>query len=69
MPSYDQEIALLRKNAARYRWLRDEADNGEWECFDSAWLGELGVYGGGPNELDAAIDAEIAKQNKEPTNV
>lgn len=54
------EAEALRKDAERYRWLRDEADDGEWDCFDSAWLIKNDVYGQGPADLDAFIDAAIA---------
>jgi hypothetical protein len=56
----------VEQDAARYRWLRDEADNGEWECFDSGWLIKHDVYGQGARELDAAIDAARATAAKEP---
>ena len=49
------------KDAGRYRWLCDGADDGEWECFDSRWLIKHDVYGQGPSDLDAAIDAEIQR--------
>ena len=42
------------RDAARYRWLRDGQN---WDCFDWAWLGEMGIFGDGPNDMDAAIDA------------
>lgn len=53
------EAEALRKDAERYRWLRDGADDGEWECFESKWLIKHDVYGQGPADLDAAIDAAI----------
>jgi hypothetical protein len=45
-------------DAARYRWLRD--GDGEWECFSGGWLHKNNLYGQGPSDLDAAIDAAIA---------
>lgn len=41
----------------RYRWLRDS----EWEMFMDSWLCEHHIYGEGPDQLDAAIDAVIRK--------
>jgi hypothetical protein len=56
-----QENEELRRDAARYRWLRD----GEWECFADSWLVNVDVYGQGPDDLDAAIDVELAKREEE----
>ncbi len=43
-----QEFARLRKDAERYRWLR--STDGTWMCTE----------GMPPDEIDAAIDAEMA---------
>lgn len=61
MPTYNHEIAELRKDAARYRWLRDKhpADEGLWVAMGvphappgiSCWRGD---------ELDAAIDTAMS---------
>jgi len=45
------------KEAARYRWLRDS----EWEMFKDGWLAEMDIYGEGPDEMDASIDATMPK--------
>lgn len=50
-------LKAVVEDAERYRWLRDGADDGEWECFESKWLIKHDVYGQGPADLDAAIDA------------
>jgi len=50
-------MRLAEKAAARYEWLR----NSDWDCFDSRWLSEHDVYGAGPDELDALIDAKAAE--------
>lgn len=52
-----RENAALRKDAERYRWLR----NSDWDCFDSRWLSAHDVYGAGPDELDTLIDAKMAE--------
>ena len=69
------ELAEMRKNAARYLWLR-AAHVGEGSTYPSApwcvrieldpWPTSKPCFGA---SLDAAIDAEMGKQNKEPTNV
>lgn len=53
------ERDALKADAARYRWLRDS----EWEMFDDAGLSGLGIFGEGPDELDAALDAAMAVQS------
>jgi hypothetical protein len=62
----ERENEALRKDAERYRWLRDNSHNTpigvyEWVERDGrqqrAWLGS--------NELDAAIDAAIKEQSHE----
>ena len=60
--SLEAELAAVRGDARRYRWLRDS----EWDCFDSAWLVKIDVYGQGPSDLDAYIDATIASEAQEP---
>ena len=49
------ELEGARRDAARYRWLRDAANayRDEWNSF--------GPYSA-PSEIDAAIDAAIAAQ-------
>lgn len=51
-------LEAAEKDAARYRWLRDGPE--EWDCFSTAWLGGLGIYGDGPVQMDMAIDKLIA---------
>ena len=45
----------LAPDAFRYRWLRDPNNQGAHELFTAY------AFNATPNELDAAIDAEIAK--------
>ena len=52
-----QQAADVRKAAERYRWMR----NSDWDLFDSRWLSAHDVYGAGPDELDALIDAKMAE--------
>lgn len=49
------KMVPLEKDAARYRWLRDS----EWEMFRDSWLCECHIYGEGPDQLGAAIDAAM----------
>ena len=48
-------VEKAKKDAERYRWLRDS----EWEMFADRWLCECHIYGEGPDELNAAIDAAM----------
>lgn len=48
-------LEKAEKDAERYRWLRDS----EWEMFEDHWLCERHIYGEGPDELNAAIDAAM----------
>jgi hypothetical protein len=57
----EKEIAKLRADAARYRWLRDQIESlyyiipnaiGSWGMVDLADMPQFG-------ELDAAIDAQL----------
>lgn len=50
------ELEVVKADAARYRALRDD---GEWIAFDTVWLHEHDLYGQGPAEMDAAIDAAM----------
>lgn len=52
----ERELAEVRKDAARYRWLRDET---EWEPFDSAWLNRNDIYGCPTLAMDVAIDTAM----------
>jgi hypothetical protein len=45
------ELAALRKDAERYRWLRDEASGGDWEHIGQST---------DPTSTDAAIDKCMA---------
>jgi len=67
------EIESLRKDAERYRWLRDNPEHESAPYFDgSKWCvpcmtSGAGGFGGGVGEhryetLDAPIDAAIAKE-------
>lgn len=49
------------KDAARYRWIRDGS---EWEMFEDRWLTKYDIYGGGPNDMDAAIDEAVEAQQR-----
>ena len=49
------ELAALRKDAERYRWLRDAATGGDWETIGQ---------GTDPGSTDAAIDAAMAAEVK-----
>lgn len=60
----DAELQRLRADAERYRWLRDVS---EWEMFEDRWLTKNDIYGQGPADLDAAIDASRALAQKEKT--
>ena len=54
----DNEAMLdAAQHAKRYAWVR----NSDWDCFDSRWLSAHDVYGQGPDELDALIDAKMAE--------
>lgn len=48
-----QECETLRKDAERYRWLRDE--DGAFDAFTVAYYNASG-----PAEIDAAVDRAIA---------
>lgn len=49
------EVAALRQDAARYRWLRDgERTLREWDSIRDLW----------ESTLDAAIDAALSKEGK-----
>lgn len=47
------ELAALRKDAERYRWLRDE--DGAFDAFTAAYYNASG-----PADIDAAVDRAIA---------
>lgn len=49
------EAVRVREDADRYRLLRDGP--GEWDMFKDSWLSKMNIYGGGPDDLDAAIDS------------
>ena len=53
----DDELAALRKDAARYRWLRNRKPGGTYRI---AGL----VYSDGNAAFDAAIDAAMAAEAK-----
>jgi hypothetical protein len=44
----------LRKDAERYRWLRDRADTADWECLSHQLT----------REIDRRIDSAISKGPK-----
>lgn len=52
------EIQALRKDAERYRHLRDQGELGPHDVFNAWWLSENGY----PQTLDAAIDAAMEGQ-------
>lgn len=52
----DRRVAELERDAARYRWLRDNCQESEDYCATSGQL-YFGTYGYGG--LDAEIDAKI----------
>lgn len=61
------EIQALRKDAERYRWLRDEEDDGgvcvvriDYWCDEYIGQARCEVYGG--EFLDKAIDAAMEKK-------
>ena len=69
MPSYDQEIALLRKNAARYLELRNHFDlivvirDATANGLSANWPSAPGWSAiETPDELDQRTDALIAKR-------
>jgi hypothetical protein len=52
MREIERELASARADAERYRYIRES----EWEMLRAQWLSERGIYGEGPEQLDAAID-------------
>ena len=52
------EVAALRQDAARYRWLRDIGDEN--------WAALVTRASKGPTQIDAAIDAALAAKAGEP---
>ena len=58
----ERELERLRKDAERYRWLRDDAFEHSDDCFMEA--GRLFAEKHGV-AFDEAIDAAIAKERKE----
>ena len=50
------ERDALRKDAERYRWLRDPASKDAYDTFAAAY------FNAGPEGMDAAIDAAMAQQ-------
>lgn len=52
------EIQALRKDADRYRHLRDEAELCPHDIFNAWWLSDHG----NPQTLDAAIDAAMEQK-------
>ena len=53
------ECEALRKDAERYRWLRDGT---ELEPFKSAWLIKNDIYGFTSIAMDLAIDAAMGEK-------
>ncbi len=49
----EEQIIALRKDAERYRWLRDE--DGAFDTFAAAYYNASG-----PADIDAAVDRAIA---------
>ena len=58
MPTYDWKIEQLKKDAARYRWLRDERS----VTIDTMLHGN-GCRARSADELDAAIDERMKTPN------
>ena len=57
MPTYDHEIAMLRKDATRYRWLKEHctSENDDGDVCIYFWC-DFENY----NNVDAAIDLAIS---------
>ncbi len=48
----ERELAEARRDAARYRWLRECPNTKDWARLGDMW----------PNQLDAAIDAAMGEK-------
>lgn len=64
------EVQALRRDSARYQWLRDGGDGDigvvmGFDCIDAASTAVVGTYGEGLDgeHLDDAIDAAMEKQS------
>lgn len=57
-PELVEHIAALRKDADRYRHLRDEAGLCPHDIFNARWLSDHG----NPQTLDAAIDITMQEE-------
>lgn len=55
---HSEQVQAWKKDAERYRHLRDQGELGPHDVFNAWWLSENGY----PQTLDAAIDAAMEKQ-------
>ena len=59
----ERENEALRKDAERYRWLRDACCDANFGVYANAWDDHTRAWLDG-RELDAAIDAALKEQSK-----
>lgn len=57
-----EQVQAWKRDAERYRWLRDDGDGFTIDVREEGDEGENWVTGYPPDDLDAAVDAAMEKQ-------